>query len=260
MRRHKRVQGCIGYALMALAACAPAIAANDYHGAPPAASVAGKGAALTTVCAACHGSRGMSVSAQYPNLAGQQYNYILKQLEDFRDGKRSNAIMSGMAMTIPPSAHDADLVAVAAYFASQPLMLHAAVGIPSAELKLGKSIYDHGLQNVSIPACSACHGLAAEGNGPMAVPALAQQHRAYVLAQLQAFASGTRDNSPGHVMRLIARRLDAVQQQALAAYVRQIIPATVLGIGPKTFSTYASQQGIRLPDAKTAEHGDGHHE
>lgn len=215
----------------------------DYHGLPPAGAAA-TGAAKVAVCAACHGSNGMSTSAAYPNLAGQRYNYILKQLENFRSGARKNAIMSTMAMSIPPSKDHANLKAIAAYFSQQkPMSADIATQSGSAaspaQLKLGKTIYELGVAGKDVPSCAACHGLGGEGDGPMAIPALAGQHAAYVVAQLGQFASNARHNSPGHVMHAIARAMNAQQQAAVAAYVQQLDPATTLGIGPKDFSAYA---------------------
>ena len=233
-------------ALLVAVMAAPAVYAKaDYHGLPPAGAAA-KGATLVAVCAACHGSNGISVSPAYPNLAGQQYNYILKQLENFRSGARKNAIMSTMAMTIPPSKDHANLKDIAAYFSRlSPMSAHLAspggAAASSQQLELGRSIYDRGVAGKGIPSCAACHGLGGEGNGPMAIPVLAGQHSAYVVAQLEQFASGARHNSPGHVMHAIARAMNAVQEAAVAAYVRQLDPATTLGIGPKDFPAYASR-------------------
>ena len=229
--------------LVAVLAAPAARAKADYHGLPPAGAAA-KGATQVAVCAACHGSNGMSVSAAYPNLAGQQYNYILKQLENFRSGARKNAIMSTMAMTIPPSKDHANLKDIAAYFSRlKPMSARPAPpggsAAASQQVELGKIIYDRGVAGKDIPSCAACHGLGGEGNGPMAIPVLAGQHAAYVVSQLEQFASGARHNSPGHVMHAIARAMNAAQEAAVAAYVRQLNPATTLGIGPKDFSAYA---------------------
>ncbi len=216
-------------------------AKSDYHGLPPPGAAA-LGAPQAAVCAACHGSNGIGASSVYPNLAGQKFNYILKQLEDFRSGARTNSIMSAMAMTILPSKHHANLKDIAAYFAQlKPMWTYAPAAAPAdhAQIELGKSIYQHGVAREGIPSCAACHELGGEGNGPMAIPALAGQHAAYLVAQLKQFASGERHNSPGHVMHMIARKLNAKQEAALAAYLRQLDPATSLGIGPKDFSAYA---------------------
>lgn len=230
-------------ALLVAVLAAPAVHAKaDYHGLPPAGAAA-KGATRVAVCAACHGSNGISVSAAYPNLAGQQYNYILKQLENFRSGARKNAIMSTMAMTIPPSKDHANLKDIAAYFSRlTPMSAHVAApggAAASRQIELGRIIYDRGVAGKDIPSCAACHGLGGEGNGPMAIPELAGQHAAYVVAQLEQFASGARHNSPGRVMHAIARAMNATQEAAVAAYVRQLVPAATLGIGPKDFPEYA---------------------
>ena len=227
--------------LVAVLTAPAAYAKADYHGLPPAGAAA-QGATLVAVCAACHGSNGISVSPAYPNLAGQHYNYILKQLENFRSGARKNAIMSTMAMTIPPSKDHANLKDIAAYFSRlSPMSAHLAspAAAASQQIELGRTIYDRGVAGKDIPSCAACHGLGGEGNGPMAIPVLAGQHAAYVLTQLEQFASGVRHNSPGHVMHSIARAMTAAQEAAIAAYVRQLDPATVLGIGPKDFPAYA---------------------
>ncbi len=240
-------------ALLVTVLAAPAAYAKaDYHGLPPAGAAA-RGAAQAGVCAACHGGNGIGVSAAYPSLAGQQYNYILKQLENFRSGARKNAIMSSMAMTIPPSEDHANLKNIAAYFAQlQPMSAYrgtaAAAATDPHQIALGRKIYDEGVAGKGIPACAACHGLGGEGNGPMAIPALAGQHAAYVVAQLQQFASGVRHNSPGHVMHAIARPMNAAQDAAVAAYLQQLDPATTLGIGPKDFSSYAKMRAPKRTD------------
>jgi len=76
---------------------------------------AGK-ATATAVCAACHGANGVSVKAEWPNLAGQKAKYLVKQLEAFKAGQRKNALMNAIA----PQLSDADIENVAAYFSSLP--------------------------------------------------------------------------------------------------------------------------------------------
>lgn len=232
-------------ALILLVACSVTNvhAESDYHGIPLGAAAAKQGGTLIAVCAACHGINGSSAAAEYPNLAAQRYNYLLKQLEDFRDGARKSTIMSGMAMTIPPSANNQDLKEIAAYFSRQPLLASGTTSAPgvradNAQLKEGQKIYTQGLASDNIPACAACHELGGDGNGPMAIPALALQHQVYVLTQLDQFASGARNNSRGHVMTSIARAMTKQQMTAVAAYVQQLNPGTTLGIGPKNYHEY----------------------
>ena len=66
-------------------------------------------------CVSCHGDTGMSVSPQYPNLAGQYADYLEQALSDYRDGDRNNAIMAGFAAALS----DQDIKDLAAYFSSQ---------------------------------------------------------------------------------------------------------------------------------------------
>jgi cytochrome c553 len=93
---------------------------------------AGK-ARAATVCAACHGANGQSVSDTIPNLAAQRAGYIEAQLKAFKDGTRKaagptspTAIMTAIAAQLNAD----DIANVAAYFAAQP----GATGAKSALL------------------------------------------------------------------------------------------------------------------------------
>jgi cytochrome c553 len=74
---------------------------------------AGKQKAAT--CAACHGADGNSPNPQFPRLAGQYEDYIVKALMDYKSGERKNPIMSGMVANLSA----ADIADIAAYFSSQ---------------------------------------------------------------------------------------------------------------------------------------------
>lgn len=66
-------------------------------------------------CTSCHGENGMSISPQYPHLAGQYEDYLVQALRDYRDGDRDNAIMKGFAAGLS----NEDIDDLAAYFSSQ---------------------------------------------------------------------------------------------------------------------------------------------
>lgn len=83
------------------------------------------GAAISPQCAACHGSNGMSVATNIPDLAGQHYNYLLGQLEAFHDGTRKSPIMNEMARPLSRQ----QMQDIAAYFAS--IKVHVG-GAPKA--------------------------------------------------------------------------------------------------------------------------------
>jgi len=89
---------------MGLLSCNPALAAGNPE--------AGK--AASTVCAACHGAKGISATGAFPNLAGQKADYLAAQLKAFRSKTRANPVMAPMAASLK----DEDIDNLSAYFAS----------------------------------------------------------------------------------------------------------------------------------------------
>lgn len=170
-----------------------------------------KGQALSAqVCGACHtadGSRGLPVN---PILQGQHAEYIVKQLAEFKAGKRVNPIMTAMAA--PLSADDARNVAT--FYASK----QAKPGFARHKdlVLLGEKIYRGGIAAKQVPACSGCHSPNGAGI-PAQYPRLAGQHADYAEAQLNAFRSGQRSNSAQ--MAAIAARLSDTEIKAVADYV-----------------------------------------
>ncbi len=164
-----------------------------------------------TVCAACHGADGNSAITLNPKLAGQHPDYLLKQLTEFKSGKRANAVMSGMAAMLS----DADMKGVANYFASQNLVLAKAQsnGVGS----VGEKIYRAGIAANNVPACAACHGATGAGL-PKQFPRLAGQHADYTLAQLRTFRTGERANAP--MMMAIATKMTDAEMAAVADYIQ----------------------------------------
>ena len=66
-------------------------------------------------CKACHGERGISASGDFPNLAGQNEDYLVAALNHYKNGKRKNPIMKGQAANLSPK----DILDLAAYFARE---------------------------------------------------------------------------------------------------------------------------------------------
>ena len=66
-------------------------------------------------CAACHGPDGNSATGDFPKLAGQHYDYLIKSLRDYKTGKRKNAIMAPMAAPLS----DRDIDDLAAFYSHQ---------------------------------------------------------------------------------------------------------------------------------------------
>jgi cytochrome c553 len=172
-----------------------------------------KGKALSQTCAACHSIDGNSVNPIWPKLAGQHAAYIVKQLQDFKEGKRINAQMT--AMVAPLS--DQDMADLAAYFASQKIK----TGSAKPELiESGQRIYRSGESQTGIPACMACHGPAGAGNPGALYPSIAGQHAVYTAIQLKAFKSEERNNDEDNVMRSITGPLTNAQIEAVSEYIQ----------------------------------------
>jgi cytochrome c553 len=169
----------------------------------------------STVCAACHAADGNSMQAINPSLAGQPAGYIAKQLEHFKSGVRDNAIMKGFASALSSE----DMKAVGEYFSRQKPRVIGAKDMAVA--KAGETIWRSGIASKGVPACTACHGPAGAGV-PAQYPRLGGQHPDYTIAQLKAFAGGTRGahdkDAGGKVMMAFAGKLSEGEMKALAEY------------------------------------------
>ena len=105
-------------------------------------------ASFTAVCAACHGADGNSGTPVNPKLAQQHPEYTVKQLQEFKSGKRANAVMSGMAATLS----DADMKNIAYWLGSKT----AKPGFAKDKelVALGERIYRGGIADRQIAACA----------------------------------------------------------------------------------------------------------
>lgn len=170
-------------------------------------------AIVTQVCAACHTADGNSVTPANPKLAGQGYDYLLKQLTNFKSGERKSPVMSGIVAKLSP----ADMKNLAAYFSEKQTKPGTAKDMDKA--LLGQKIYRGGVQGSGVPACASCHG--ANGQGiPVQFPHLAGQHADYVLAQLNKFRTGERANDAAKMMRVISAKMTPQEMEAVSQYIQ----------------------------------------
>ena len=199
-------------------AAAPASAADAVKGSAEA------GATKAAVCTACHGVNGNSVNPEWPNLAGQNAAYIREQLGMFKAKKRSNPMMLPMIDSLT----DQDFADVAAFFAAQT---PAGGESDPSYWKAGEALYRSGDVSRSIPACTACHGPAGQGNAGAGYPALRAQHSVYTVKQLQDYLTKNRyrDASDANtvyttrnsaMMTTIAARLSPEDIRNLASYLQ----------------------------------------
>lgn len=173
---------------------------------------AGQGKAAA--CGACHGMDGNSSDAQYPKLAGQSEQYIVRQLTNFKSGKRQNPIMMGMAAPLS----DQDMHDIGAYFASKASLPGVA---DQVLVERGEQLYRQGDASKGVPACMACHSVDGRGNPGAMYPQLTSQHAQYIQATLKAMHDGTAwgDDAHAKIMPSIAQKLDDKDIAAVASYV-----------------------------------------
>jgi cytochrome c553 len=174
---------------------------------------AGKG--KTQTCVACHGPDGNSTVPNWPKIAGQYENYLVKQLREFRlgeKGPRYEPSMYGMVANLS----DQDIADLAAYYASEKQTLGKA---NSALVEVGQRIYRGGNLKTGVTACLACHGPEGLGNDAANFPKLSGQHATYIDLQLHAFRDGKRKNSPNGMMESISHRLNDDEIKAVSSYI-----------------------------------------
>jgi cytochrome c553 len=165
---------------------------------------------VSGVCFVCHGAEGESASEAFPRLAGQHAEYIAKQLDNFKSGKRQSSAMAGMVAKLTPE----EMLALGKYFEKQTVPVEPPQDAALAES--GRTLYHNGLPQSGVPACASCHGPQALGTA--ALPRLAGQHAAYINTQLKQFHQRERTNDNA-VMHAVASKMSASQMAAVAAYL-----------------------------------------
>ena len=170
-------------------------------------------AKVQEVCVSCHGETGVSVSPDFPHLAGQSGAAIYKQLYDYRTGSRVHPVMTEIAEAL-----DEPVIAdVAAYYAGQPQRNPNPLTLAESPPTIVQLV-ELGDPRRNIPPCAACHRAGA--GGPIETPVLAEQRAEYIVQQLRLYASGERHNDVYARMRTVAARLTAGEIGGLAAYYR----------------------------------------
>jgi len=177
------------------------------------------GKAKSAVCAACHGADGNAPVNIYPKLAGQNAEYLYKQLKDLKLGMtsggsegRMDPVMSGMAMALS----DQDMKDLSAFYAS----LNMSEGTTSEDVvDAGTKLYKAGDAERGIPACAACHGPRGNGTSLAGFPKISFQHPEYIKAQLEKFRSGARNNDQNGMMADISKKLTDQDIEILSKYL-----------------------------------------
>ena len=182
------------------------------------------GATKAAVCTACHGVNGNSTNPEWPVLAGQNAVYIREQLAMFKAKKRNNPVMQPIVDPLT----EQDFADLGAYFSAQTPTGGEA---DPSYWKAGEALYRSGDASRSIPACTACHGPAGQGNAGSGYPALRAQHSVYTVKQLQDYLTKNRYRDPNDantvystrnsaMMTTIASRLTPEDIRNLASYLQ----------------------------------------
>ncbi|MDD5298332.1 MAG: c-type cytochrome [Rhodocyclaceae bacterium] len=166
------------------------------------------------VCSICHGVTGNPVSPIFPRLAGQQRDYLVAQLEQFRSHHRADPAGFEYMFGLSRNLTDAQIQGLADYFTKQ-VPLPGAPGDP-ALMAAGKEIFEKGVPEKATPPCVACHG--PKGEGVATFPRLAYQYADYLSKQMHVFRET--EGRPNTPMTQVAHGLSSTQVEAVAAYLQ----------------------------------------
>lgn len=166
----------------------------------------GRGGTLALNCTMCHGAQGLSAS-NAPNLAGQYPEVVIKQMHDYKSGRRSSTIMEALARALS----DDDIRDIAAYYAYLP------------KARTAPTTYDENLPALvrvgdplrNIAPCISCHGGVDQKIG---TPWIEGMPKEYLVAQLRAFKSGDRRNDAQAQMRNMVRAMTEQEIDEVATF------------------------------------------
>lgn len=156
---------------------------------------------LTASCSACHGAKGVAPATDWPSLAGQKQGYLLEQLKAFKNGTRTNALMTNQLA----NKSEDDLVRIAQHYASLPFIKAKSASIN----KKGENVR---------ASCLSCHGMIGKTVNDT-WPNLAGQNQGYLLKQLKDFSDKTRESM---IMNVIASELTEQEMKDVAQYYEQV--------------------------------------
>jgi cytochrome c553 len=168
-------------------------------------------------CTGCHGRDGRAVGNVYfPRIAGKPAGYLLNQLRNFRDGRRSYGLMNGMVALLS----DDYLQEIAQYFSALdlPYPAPAASSLSPQAAAMAQQLVEHGEPQRNLRACSQCHGAVLTGVLPH-VPGLLGLPRDYINAQLGAWKAGQRHAAEPDCMAPVARILTVDEVAAISAWL-----------------------------------------
>jgi cytochrome c553 len=174
-------------------------------------------AARAQGCSTCHGAQGQGTQDDYfPRIAGKPQGYLLNQLRNFRDGRRSYPPMNYLLAYL----HDDYFAEMAQFFSSQQIAFAPPEKskLSAKQLAAGEQLVRQGDSARGIPACADCHGSSLTGINP-GIPGLIGLHSRYISAQLESWRTGTRHAASPDCMHDVATRLTPEQITQVAGWL-----------------------------------------
>jgi cytochrome c553 len=197
-------------------------------------------------CMTCHGNNGEgNDDLNTPRLAGQFFSFLIKQLDDFANDKRTDTTMFVMntnakGLTVQDRRDVATyLAAKKADFTGSDLEALKASGVEVGLVYKGKALVEYGSpvrndgfpkelgsKGPGAPACKSCHGYAGRGAPPI-YPMIGRQRYTYIVNQLKKWRDGSRANDPKGMMQAVARKLSDQDILNAASYLTGANPISL---------------------------------
>jgi cytochrome c553 len=194
-------------------------------------------------CVECHGKTGNPpITDKYvhqsPILAGQNYQYLVTQLNHLKSGSR---LSDEMGQSIQDYS-DLEINQIAFYFSQQTQTtnlpfdasidtLKHSVADDKLWIDIGRVLYQQGDKSRGIVACQSCHGKSGAGDSLRSIPKLAAQHARYLRMTLHDYKSGKRttdkglSNSLKNSMQTVVKNLNDDDIKHLGAYIQSMVIA-----------------------------------
>jgi cytochrome c553 len=172
-----------------------------------------RGKEIFLMCAVCHQPEGWGTpDGNYPQVAGQHYPVIIKQMADIRARNRDTPTM--LPFTMLKFLDLQEIANVAAYLSQLPMNPNNSVG-PGTDLEKGERLYRE--------YCTDCHGERGEGVADEYMPLLQGQHYPYLVRQFEWIAQGKRRNADPDMIEQI-KGFSPEDIHAIMDYVSRLSP------------------------------------
>lgn len=161
-------------------------------------------------CIACHGATGQGSNSQFPKLSGQNVDYLVQQMFNFKSGARKSNVMAPQLADLTGD----EIIRLARHFSGEKLI--PEVTTDKALIAAGRKVFMNGNPESGVSACAACHGPTARG-GQM-LPRLAGQHADYIELQLRRFIERSRTTDQT-LMHSVASKMTDAEVRAVSYFL-----------------------------------------